>query len=108
MDLTSKRTCVTAGAGFFRSFLVERLKARGVRDVFVPTIEKYDLVQPDAVRRMLDGSRPDVIFHLAAQVGGIGASRAHPAEFFYNNLMTGTCLSNLLSPSPERWRLQWS
>ena len=98
MDLTSKRTCVTGGAGFLGSFLVEKLKDRGVQEVFVPTIEEYDLVQPDAVRRMLDDSRPDVIFHLAAQVGGIGANREHPAEFFYNNLMMGTYLMH------EAWR----
>jgi GDP-L-fucose synthase len=98
MDLAAERVCVTGGAGFLGSFLVERLKARGVRVVFVPTIEEYDLVQPEAVRRMLDDSRPDVIFHLAAQVGGIGANREHPAEFFYNNLMMGTYLMH------EAWR----
>ena len=98
MDLSSKRVCVTGGAGFLGSFLVEKLKARGARDVFVPTIEEYDLVQPEAVRRMLDNSRPEVIFHLAAQVGGIGANREHPAEFFYNNLMMGAQLMH------EAWR----
>jgi GDP-L-fucose synthase len=98
VDLSSKRICVTGGAGFLGSFLIERLKDRGVRDVFVPTIEEYDLVQPEAVRRMLDNSRPEVIFHLAAQVGGIGANREHPAEFFYNNLMMGTQLMH------EAWR----
>jgi GDP-L-fucose synthase len=98
MDLTAKRVCVTGGAGFLGSFLVERLKGRGIRDVFVPTIEEYDLVQPEAVHRLLDNSRPEVIFHLAAQVGGIGANREHPAEFFYNNLMMGTQLMH------EAWR----
>ncbi|MCX6844879.1 MAG: NAD-dependent epimerase/dehydratase family protein [candidate division WOR-3 bacterium] len=98
MNLASKRICVTGGAGSLGSFLVERLKDRGVRDVFVPTIEEYDLVQPEAVRRMLDNSRPEVIFHLAAQVGGIGANREHPAEFFCDSLLMGTQLMH------EVWR----
>ena len=66
--------------------------SRGANEIFVPTIEKYDLVDPASIDRMLADSRPDVIIHLAAQVGGIGANREHPAEFFYDNLMMGVQL----------------
>ncbi len=87
-----KRICVTGGAGFLGSFVTEKLKARGAGEIFIPTIEEYDLVQPASIRQMLEDSRPDIIIHLAAQVGGIGANREHPAEFFYNNLMMGVQL----------------
>ena len=87
-----KRICVTGGAGFLGSFVTEKLKARNAGHVFIPTIEEYDLVQPSSIRQLLDDSRPDIIIHLAAQVGGIGANLEHPAEFFYNNLMMGVQL----------------
>ncbi len=86
-----KRVCVTGGAGFLGSFVTAKLTERGA-DVFIPTIEEYDLVREDSINKMLDDSRPDLIIHLAAQVGGIGANREHPAEFFYNNLMMGVQL----------------
>ncbi len=85
----SKRVCVTGGAGFLGSYIIEKLQNRKAGDIFIPKIEDYDLTDPQAIRRMLDDSRPDIILHLAAQVGGIGANRDHPAEFFYNNLMMG-------------------
>jgi GDP-L-fucose synthase len=87
-----KRVCVTGGAGFLGSFVTARLRELSAADVFIPTIEKYDLVQVDSIRRMLDDSQPEIIIHLAAQVGGIGANREHPAEFFYGNLMMGVQL----------------
>jgi GDP-L-fucose synthase len=87
-----KRVCVTGGAGFLGSFVTAKLRERGAAEVFIPTIEKYDLVQADSIRQMLDDSQPDIIIHLAAQVGGIGANREHPAEFFYSNLMMGVQL----------------
>jgi len=80
---------VTGGAGFLGSFIVEKLKERGAREIFIPTIEEYDLVNGDDVRRMLDTSQPDIVIHLAAQVGGIGANQEHPAEFIYSNAMMG-------------------
>jgi GDP-L-fucose synthase len=86
-----RRVCVTGGAGFLGSFVVEKLKARGA-DVFIPTIEEYDLTQMDSIKKMYDASKPNLVIHLAAQVGGIGANREHPAEFFYNNLMMGVQL----------------
>jgi len=88
----SKRVCVTGGAGFLGSFVTAKLRERGAADVFIPTIEKYDLVQAASIRQMLNDSKPDIIIHLAAQVGGIGANREHPAEYFYNNLMMGVQL----------------
>ena len=87
-----RKVCVTGGAGFLGSFIVENLRQFGVKKVFVPLIEKYNLVDPHSIDRMLKDSQPDIILHLAAQVGGIGANREHPAEFFYNNLMMGVQL----------------
>ncbi|RPJ42467.1 MAG: NAD-dependent epimerase/dehydratase family protein, partial [Chloroflexi bacterium] len=88
----SQRVCVTGGAGFLGSFVVEKLRQRGAECVFVPTVQSYDLVQPDGIKRLLDDACPDLIIHLAAHVGGIGANREHPAEFFYDNLMMGVQL----------------
>src|SRR4030042_237730 len=84
-----RRGCVPGGAGFLGSFVVEQLRERGATEVFVPHIEDYDLVKLDEIQRMLKDSRPDVIIHLAALAGGIGANRARPADFFYINLMMG-------------------
>lgn len=89
---SNRRVCVTGGAGFLGSFVVEKLRARGAKEIFIPTIEKYNLVDPQSISKLLADARPDVIIHLAAQVGGIGANREHPAEFFYNNLMMGVQL----------------
>lgn len=88
----NRRVCVTGGAGFLGSFVVEKLRQRGAKDVFIPRIEDYNLVQQDSIIRMLDVACPDVIIHLAAHVGGIGANRERPAEFFYDNLMMGVQL----------------
>ncbi len=88
----SKRVCVTGGAGFLGKVVVRKLQERGVKDVFIPAIEDYDLVKLVDIDRMLKDANADVIIHLAAQVGGIGANREHPAEFFYNNLMMGVQL----------------
>ena len=88
----NRRVCVTGGAGFLGSFVLEKLKERGAGEIFVPHFEKYNLVDPVDVERVLDDARPDVIIHLAAHVGGIGANRLHPAEFFYDNLMMGVQL----------------
>ncbi len=89
---TNRRICVTGGAGFLGSVVVEKLRQRGATQIFVPKFQDYNLIEPDAVQRLLDDARPDVIVHLAAHVGGIGANREHPAEFFYDNLMMGVQL----------------
>jgi GDP-L-fucose synthase len=88
----NKRICVTGGAGFLGTHLITDLRSRGAQNIFIPTIEKYDLVESEAISQMLTDANPDVIIHLAAHVGGIGANLDHPAEFFYDNLMMGVQL----------------
>src|SRR3970040_2397710 len=80
---------VTGGAGFFGSFVVDRLRAEGAKEIFVPRSRDYDLVDPEAGRRAHHDARPDIVIHLAAVVGGIGANQKHPGDFFYKNLMMG-------------------
>ncbi|NQT30040.1 MAG: GDP-L-fucose synthase [Candidatus Saganbacteria bacterium] len=84
-----KRVTVTGGAGFLGSYVIEKLRERGCRNVFVPLIEDYNLTEMYAVKRMYLESKPDIVIHLAAVVGGIGANRANPGRFFYENMMMG-------------------
>ena len=93
-----RRVCVTGGAGFLGSFVLAALQQRGAAHVFVPKIEDYDLVNPQDIQRMYHDARPDVVIHLAALAGGIGANRARPADFFYINLMMGVQLMH------EAWK----
>lgn len=90
--LTEKRITVTGGAGFLGSRVVEKLRAAGTKEVFVPRSRDYDLTDMAAVRRLYADARPQVVIHLAAVVGGIGANRENPGKFFYDNLMMGAQL----------------
>jgi GDP-L-fucose synthase len=88
----SKSIVITGGAGFLGGFLVEGLKKRGCENILIPKIEDYNLVNISDVIRMYDDMKPDIVIHLAAVVGGIGANRRHPGKFFYENLMMGVQL----------------
>jgi GDP-L-fucose synthase len=92
MELSDKKICVTGGAGFLGKHVVAELKRHNARGVFVPQIEEYDLRHADGVRRTYDASKPDIVIHLAAVVGGIGANRENPGSFFYDNLVMGVHL----------------
>ena len=92
LDLATKRICVTGGAGFLGTHLIRRLTEHGAREIFVPRYPEYDLVREADIIRMIDTAKPDIIIHLAAKVGGIGANREKPGEFFYDNLMMGVQL----------------
>ncbi len=89
INLKNKRITVTGGAGFLGKHLVSKLKARGCRNISIPSMKDYDLVSMDAVKRLYACAKPDIVIHLAAQVGGIGANRENPGKFFYDNLMMG-------------------
>jgi GDP-L-fucose synthase len=87
-----RRVVVTGGAGFLGRHIVKGLDKRGCKNILVPKIEDYDLVNMAEVVRVYDDMKPDIVIHLAAVVGGIGANREHPGEFFYKNLMMGVQL----------------
>jgi GDP-L-fucose synthase len=87
-----RRVCVTGGDGFLGQVVVRKLRERGAEQIHIPIYPQIDLTKPEDIDRVLDESKADLIIHLAAQVGGIGANREHPAEFFYSNLMMGVQL----------------
>ena len=95
---TTRRVMVTGGAGFLGTWVVQKLRQRGCQSIFVPRSKDYDLRRGEDLRRALADAAPDIVMHLAARVGGIGANRAHPAEFFYDNLMMSVPLLH------EAWR----
>src|SRR6266568_3001177 len=91
-DWSQESIVVTGGAGFLGSFVLEELRRRGARDVFVPRSRDYDLVDMAAVRRLYADAKPTLVIHMAARVGGIGANRDNPGKFFFDNLMMGVQL----------------
>ncbi len=89
---SDKRIVVTGGAGFLGQVVTAQLKENGCREIFIPRSKEYDLRDKAAIQRMLKDARPDMILHLAAVVGGIGANQKNPGKFFYDNIMMGVQL----------------
>lgn len=85
----SKQVVVTGGGGFLGSYVVEKLRKRGCPQIFVPRRGDFDLREKDAVVRLFQQTKPDMVIHLAAVVGGIGANRKYPGRFFYDNSIMG-------------------
>jgi GDP-L-fucose synthase len=86
---SSRRFTVTGGKGFLGTHLIRSLRGRGAERIHVADLPEYDLRRAEDVRRMYDDGKPDVVIHLAAVVGGIGANRENPGRYFYDNLMMG-------------------
>ena len=89
MEWKDKRVIVTGGAGFLGSFVVERLYEHGCCNVVIPRSKDYDLRDRVAIVRLYEQARPQIVIHLAGVVGGIGANRANPGRFFYDNAIMG-------------------
>ncbi len=89
---SAQSVLVTGGAGFLGRQVVQKLKTRGCDTIFVPRSRDYNLIHKDDICRVYDESDPNIVIHLAANVGGIGANMASPGDFFYNNLIMGVQL----------------
>ena len=92
-EFRSKRITITGAKGFLGTHLIRKLKERGYRNLYIADLPEYDLVNIEDIRRMYEDSKPDIVIHLAARVGGIGFNQEHPATLFYENVMMGVqCL----------------
>ena len=87
-----KRVIVTGGAGFLGSYVIEKLKERGCKNIFIPRSKEYDFTKEKNVIKLYQDYPADIVIHLAAVVGGIGANRENPGKFFYDNLVMGAML----------------
>ncbi|MBL7178387.1 MAG: GDP-L-fucose synthase [Desulfobacteraceae bacterium] len=87
-----KRITITGGKGFLGRHLINKMKEEGYKYLYIADISKYDLIKLEDIKRMYDDSKPDIVIHLAARVGGIGFNQENPATLFYENLMMGTQL----------------
>ncbi len=92
IDLKNKRIVVTGGAGFLGRFVCNKLKDRGYKNIFIARSKDYNLVELESVKKLYKYLQPDIVIHLAAVVGGIGANRENPGKYFYDNLMMGVQL----------------
>jgi GDP-L-fucose synthase len=92
INLKEKNVIVTGGAGFLGNNVIKKLHERGCKNIFIPTIEEYDLRDLDAIKKMYSTAKASVVIHLAATVGGIGANIGSPGSFFYDNLIMGISL----------------
>lgn len=87
--IESKRITVTGGSGFLGRYVIEKLKDTWCNDIFIPRSKDYNLVNMEDVKLLYADANPDIVIHLAAIVGGIGANSQNPGKFFYDNLMMG-------------------
>lgn len=102
MELRGKRIVVTGGSGFLGSHLVQRLERSGCSDIVAPRSSQYDLTRSEAIDQLFSDHKPEVLFHLAAVVGGIGANRMNPGRFFYENAIMGIQLIE----AARRWKVE--
>jgi len=89
INLKNKHILVTGGKGFLGTFVVKKLESLGCRNIFIPRSKSYDLVCMEDVKKVYKDAKPDIVIHLAARVGGIGANQKNPGKFFYDNLTMG-------------------